>query len=63
MSSQHQVRFSRFLFVMQAIPKAMTKEKFSDQYFRLCVLAFYTAHIVASDLLCMNIRHTIKVAK
>jgi hypothetical protein len=34
---------------MACVPRIIFKQEFSNQHFRLCPLAFYLAHIVASS--------------
>jgi len=45
---QNNVRFSRQLFIMQAVAKTFAEQKFPDQYFRFCILTPDTGHIIAS---------------
>jgi hypothetical protein len=37
------------LQAMACVPRIIFKQEFSNQHFRLCPLAFYVAHIVASS--------------
>ena len=47
---------------MEFITEAVGMKKFSHQYFRLCILAFDPAHIVAPRFLVMHISHYVKLA-
>lgn len=53
----------RQVFYMQPVPEAMRVKKLTNQQFRLGILAFYPAHIVASYFLTVYICHTSAKAK
>lgn len=60
---ENNVGFSGQLFNIQPVPKPIGKKEFPRQHFRLGVLRFYAAHIVASRLFIVYIGHVCKGSK
>ena len=46
---------------MEFIAVSIGVQKFSNQHFRLCVLAFDLAHVIAAGFFGMNVCHRAKV--
>ena len=60
--AQHQVRFAGEFFIVQPVTKAICMQEFTHQHFRLRILAFNAAHIVATGCYAVYIGHGIKVS-
>lgn len=54
---EDKVWLARQHFIMKFIPETITKEEFSDDNFRFCVLAPDHGHIITSGFLIMNVCH------
>lgn len=58
---KNHIRFAWKTFIMEFVTIAIGMKKLSNQHFRLCVLAFDAAHVIAAYFFGVHICHTIKL--